>query len=96
MDYYDKMAKSHDQMAVASETQMKNETNVSTSRSLNTNDNDSATQRNQEPRFGFTNVGSTGSVCSKFLAIIQMINYFYNENINFFRAMQCLHMVQQK
>ncbi|KAK0083824.1 hypothetical protein PV325_008144 [Microctonus aethiopoides] len=61
MDYYDKMAKSHDQMAVASETQMKNETNVSTSRSLNTNDNDSATQRNQEPRFGFTNVGSTGS-----------------------------------
>lgn len=70
MDYYDKTAKSQDQMAIASQLHKKNETNVSTSRNLESNDNISGTERSQEPRFGFTNVGGTGAVCNKIFSSI--------------------------
>lgn len=59
MIYLEKNAKSQDQIAMPSEPRLRSET--STKRSDVDNDVD-ITDRSQEPRFGFTNLGSTGSV----------------------------------
>ncbi|KAF3421022.1 hypothetical protein E2986_09378 [Frieseomelitta varia] len=57
MIYLEKNGKSHDQIAMPSEPKLRSET--STSRS--DVDNNDITDRSQEARFGFTNLGSTGS-----------------------------------
>ncbi|CAL7951076.1 unnamed protein product [Xylocopa violacea] len=57
MIYLEKSAKSQDQIAMPSQAESRSE--ASTKRAdADTND---ITDRNQEPRFGFTNLGSTGS-----------------------------------
>ncbi|XP_050590078.1 uncharacterized protein LOC126921988 isoform X1 [Bombus affinis] len=58
MIYLEKSAKSQDQIAMPSEPRLRSE--ASTKRSDVDNDVD-ITDRSQEPRFGFTNLGSTGS-----------------------------------
>lgn len=58
MIYLEKNGKSQDQIAMPSETKLRSE---SSTRRSDVDDND-ITDRSQEARFGFTNLGSTGSV----------------------------------
>lgn len=58
MIYMDKSAKSQDQLAMPSQTELRNETSAK----RNDMDSNDITDRSQEPRFSFTNLGSTGSV----------------------------------
>lgn len=58
MIYLEKSPKSHDQIAMPSQADPRSETPTKRG-DTDTND---ITDRSQEPRFGFTNVGSTGSV----------------------------------
>ncbi|CAK9822722.1 hypothetical protein ANTRET_LOCUS1198 [Anthophora retusa] len=57
MIYMEKSGKSQDQLALPSQLELRSET---ASKRGDTETND-ITDRNQEPRFGFTNLGSTGS-----------------------------------
>ena len=57
MIYLEKSPKSHDQIAMPSQVDSRSETPTKRG-DTDTND---ITDRSQEPRFGFTNVGSTGS-----------------------------------
>ncbi|XP_012275839.1 uncharacterized protein LOC105697258 [Orussus abietinus] len=58
-EYLQKSSKAQDQLAMATETRNAEEAQLATKRnSAETND---ISDRNQEPRFGFTNVGGTGS-----------------------------------
>lgn len=58
MIYMDKSAKSQDQLAMPSQAELRNETSAK----RNDMDSNDITDRSQEPRFSFTNLGSTGSV----------------------------------
>lgn len=57
MIYMDKNAKSQDQLAMPSQAELRNETSAK----RNDMDSNDITDRSQEPRFSFTNLGSTGS-----------------------------------
>lgn len=63
MDYMEKTGKTDDQMAIATEP-LRSETNASTSRSLESNGNE-VSDRSQEPRFGFSGVGTSGGSVRK-------------------------------
>lgn len=65
MIYLEKNGKSQDQIAMPSEPKLRSETSTKQSDV----DNNDITDRNQEARFGFTNLGSTGSVSHQFISL---------------------------
>lgn len=70
MIYMEKAAKSQDQIAMPSQVNSRTET----TKRGDTDTND-VTDRSQEPRFGFTNIGSTGSVSYFYPIQRQTLNF---------------------
>lgn len=68
MAYLEKAGKSQDQIAIPSQTAIHSDP----SRKLGETVSNDITDRSQEPRFGFTNIGSTGSVSLSIVIVHSM------------------------
>lgn len=68
-DFMDKVDKTEDQVAMPSQSRNADTMSATSKRSV-AEEND-VSEREQEPRFGFSSIGTTGTVCAPFPKLFQ-------------------------